>query len=125
VPKRLGAVLFALVLVAAGCGDDDDDAGAGDAPENGGGGGSETVSVSIADFAFDPDETEVPAGSEVTFEITNDDSVPHTYTSDDLDLDIEVDPGDSAEETVEVGEAGEFEVRCRIHPTMSATITAT
>jgi plastocyanin len=88
------------------------------------GAGGETVT--LADFAFDPAELTVTVGTEVTFQ--NDDSAPHTAThgtdgqaADDAEFDLDVPAGESASHTFE--EAGTYEVTCRIHPSMSMTIT--
>ena len=77
-------------------------------------------SVEIADFAFSPAELTVPAGTTVTW--TNNDSAPHTVTSDDGAFDSgRLDEGDTFEFTFE--EAGTFAYHCDFHPNMTATIT--
>ena len=129
--------VLALTLAAAACGDDDDD----DSGDDGGSeatpteaasdGGDEpeaqTVAVVIADFAFAPAEFSVVAGAEVTFDVTNDDDVTHTFTvysdeefSEPTETDIEVSGASVA--TAEAGngeafEAGEYYFRCELHPT--------
>jgi plastocyanin len=88
------APLAVLPLALAACGDDDDDDGGETAAQTpteeattetttdeaagggGGGGGGETVDVSLVDFAIDPPNPTVAAGT-VTFAVTNDGQAPH------------------------------------------------
>ena len=115
--RRAILVLLLVTLPAAACGDDDDPAAPDDdqaAPP--------TVEVSAADLTFTPDEVTVPAGGEVTVTFENADDVPHTMTSEDLGLDIEADPGDSAEGTFTVPGSGAIEFHCEIHPNMTGQI---
>jgi len=125
--KALAAV--ACLLALAACGDDDADdttAPADDAPAaEAEGGAGDVLPVTAADFRFDPDALEAPAGTAVTIELTNDDGVAHTFTIADLDVDIAANPGQSASAEVTVDEAGEHEWVCRIHPSMSGTLTVT
>ncbi|HUF53704.1 MAG TPA: cupredoxin domain-containing protein [Dehalococcoidia bacterium] len=149
--------LAALTVFALACGDDDDDdtgddangdvsttAPAGDATdapadaatedaeptdEGEGDNGAESVAVLIADFAFDPSEFTVPAGS-ITFDVTNEDSVAHTFTvytdeafSEATDVNVSVRGGSSGSGEGEF-EAGEYYFRCEFHPDMQGTFTA-
>ena len=124
--KRFAAILLLLPLVALGCGgdDDEDDAASGSASEatadegEGGGGG---LAVTAADFAFDPAELEATAG-DVTIDFTNEDDTDHTFTIEDLDVDIAAGGGESASGDATL-EAGEYEFVCRIHPAMQGTLT--
>lgn len=75
--------------------------------------------VSIANFAFDPAELEVPAGTEVTW--TNRDQAPHTVTADGGAFDSgSLEPGDSFSVSVEGN--GPVTYACTIHPEMTGTI---
>jgi plastocyanin len=75
--------------------------------------------VSIANFAFDPAELEVPAGTEVTR--TNDDQAPHTVTADGGGFDSgTLEPGDTFSVAVEGN--GPVTYACAIHPEMTGTI---
>jgi len=141
-----GALLAALAFTA--CGDDDDDTSgdqtaaattaAADADDEtpaattaGSGGNDQTppvagggasIDVLTQNFAFDPAEITVPAGEPVTFNFTNADSVPHTFT---LYLDEEfteaIDGGSATESNPKITVAfvapGEYYFRCEIHPT--------
>lgn len=122
--------MLALGLALAGCGDDDeegsaDGAGTEDtaadtegpestepAPAEGG--------IVMAGFAFEPAELTVAAGA--TIPITNDDDAPHTFTSDDGGFDVEVGGGDSGEATAP-SEPGTYDFLCRLHPSMTGTLT--
>lgn len=123
--KRLAAILLLLPLVALGCGGDDDpDAAASGsasepAEEEAGGGGG--LAVTAADFAFDPTELEAAAG-DVTIDFTNGDDADHTFTIEELDVDIAAGGGESAAGDATL-EEGEYEFVCRIHPAMQGTLT--
>lgn len=124
--KALGVVMVAMLAVGfAACGDDDDDDGGdgGAAPESGDGAATGTVTVTAVGFAFDPATAEAAAG-DVSFEIANEDDAAHTFTIDDADIDIKLDPkgSGSGEATLE---AGTYEWRCTIHPSMTGTLTVT
>lgn len=113
-----GVIVVMLGFGLAACGDDDDDSPAVESE----GGGGDGVAVTTSGLAFDPTEISVTAG-EVTFDITNEDDAPHTFTVDDASLKIEVDSGGSASGSATF-EAGEYDFRCEIHPAMTGTITA-
>jgi plastocyanin len=113
-------VIIGFGLVA--CGDDDDDSGtvassdSGETHEN-------TVTVKASGTAFDPTTAEATAG-EVYFEVTNEDNTKHTFTIDDADVDIALDPKGSGEAEADL-EAGEYEWHCTIHSSMTGTLTVT
>ncbi len=78
-----------------------------------------TAEVTIVDFAFDPPELRVAAGTTVTW--TNRDGVPHTATAGDGSFDTgTIDGGASGEATFDT--AGSFSYACAFHPTMTGTI---
>lgn len=75
--------------------------------------------VEIKDFTFAPDTLEVPVGTTVTW--TNNDSVPHTATSDEgLFQSGKISAGDGFSFTFE--EAGTFGYFCEYHTGMKGTI---
>jgi plastocyanin len=145
----LAAVSFGLIA----CGDDDDAAGdqtpaATTAAADGGdetsaatspgagndntpaAGGGNSVDVKTEDFAFHPDEITVPAGEPITFNFTNADSSPHTFT---LYVDEEftqaIDGGSATESAPQITVAfvapGEYYFRCKVHPSqMQGELTA-
>jgi plastocyanin len=82
-------------------------------------GGASADAVSIANFAFDPAELQVAAGTEVTW--TNDDQAPHTVTADGGEFDSgTLEPGDTFSVAVEGN--GPVMYACMIHPDMTGTI---
>lgn len=96
--------------------DDSDDAD--DADDSASAAGDEAIA--IQDFAFDPDDLTIPVGTTVTW--TNNDGAPHTVTADDGSFDSgNLGQGDTFTFTFE--EAGTFTYICKIHPSMTATIT--
>lgn len=78
-------------------------------------------SVFISGFAFNPDSRTVPVGTTITWR--NDDSAPHTVTSDS--------GNELASPTLNRGQtythtfnsAGVYSYHCTLHPTMRGTIT--
>lgn len=81
------------------------------------------ASVTIVDFAFDPQEVEVAAGSTATW--VNDDGVAHTVTagspgSPTGEFDEPVDAGATVE--VSFDEAGTVDYFCAIHPAMTGQV---
>jgi plastocyanin len=80
-------------------------------------GGSATVT--IVDFAFDPPEIEVAAGTSVSW--INEDTAPHTATADDGTFDTgRLDEG--AEGSVTFDEPGAYAYHCDFHPDMVGTV---
>lgn len=150
---RLVLVFFAAAVLTLGvvaCGDDDDDGGNGGQPTQEAtrtpaaatspgsagndntpppGGSSTSVEVTTENFAFNPSEITVPAGEPITFNFTNADTAPHTFT---LYLDegfTQAIPGGSAsadtpEITVSFVDPGQYFFRCEIHNQMQGELTA-
>ena len=83
-------------------------------------GGDEAAgTVAIQNFAFDPAELEVAAGTEVTW--TNRDQAPHTVTAAGGAFDSgTIEPGDAFIVAVEGN--GPVTYTCMIHPEMTGTI---
>ena len=109
--KRV-AVIAALVLL----------------PACGGGGGprecevsSESGHVQLEDFAFRPSCLQASPDATITLENTGD--APHTFTVERTEVDVEVDPGRSAEARLSGAEPGTYAVTCTLHPQMEATLT--
>lgn len=84
-------------------------------------GATEDATVTASNFAFSPSELSIDAGTDITF--TNDDTTAHTFTVDDTDVDVEVQPGESA--SVPTGEldSGDYSFHCRFHSQMTGTLT--
>jgi plastocyanin len=134
------AVLAALSLLAAACGDDDDDDVASTGSGSGSGSGSEaegsgeapvqlegevsdhgteeagdTLELELDDFYFGPTFVQAQPGAAVTVTLTNEGDAPHTFTIDDLDIDEEVEPGDSRDVEVTLPDEGATRFYCRFH----------
>jgi plastocyanin len=78
------------------------------------------VAVAIADRSYDPDPVQARVGEAIQW--TNEDSVPHTATLDDVDCGT--DQLMRGEQGVLVfTEAGTYPYHCRIHSSMHGTIT--
>ena len=87
--------------------------------------GGETVTIDIANFAYEPAEIVIAAGTEVVF--TNSDSAPHTVTAgtdaepmpDAFDSGL-LQQGDTFSFVFD--EPGEFAYFCDRHPPMTGTV---
>ena len=139
--RRLAVTSAAIAIVLAACGSSDDSSGSSDttAAAAGGGiyGGDEPAAttaaggaapatgdgaVAIKDFAFDPGDASVAAGTAVTW--TNEDGAAHRIKSDDDSFNSEdLGQGDTFEHTFDA--AGTFDYVCGIHPSMTGSITVT
>ena len=127
--KRLVPLLLVPLLALAACGDDDGDDGAttedtasqGDAAREGSTGG---VAVNAAGFRFAPSAIEATAGAPTTIDLTNEDDTDHTLTIEELGVDIAAGGGESASGDF-TADAGEYDFVCRIHPSMTGTLTVT
>lgn len=81
-----------------------------------------TEAVTIKGFAFDPTSVTVKVGASVTW--TNEDSAPHTITSDKGDWDSgRLVQGGTY--THKFDQAGTYAYKCTIHPTMQGTVVVT
>jgi plastocyanin len=75
-----------------------------------------TVQEDLDDKYFTPTFIKAKAGEKITFKVTNEGSLPHTFTSDELSVDKQVDPGKSVKFTVKVpGTGAVFQFHCAFH----------
>lgn len=131
----LAVVSFGLIPIA--CGGDDDDEGA----------AATRIEATMEDFHFTPVEWTVPAGEEITIELTNDGSVGHEWvilqqgvtiaeesdlpdTEEELLADFvywedEVEPGETKTVTFTAPEAGTYQVICAVEGHFTAGMTGT
>lgn len=73
-----------------------------------------STQVAMDEFAFQPDTMQVAAGEPTRIVLHNSDHVLHTFTIDDLDVDVTVTPG--SEGFVELtAEPGTYRIYCRPH----------
>ena len=107
------AVMTALLgLVACGSGSDD--------PVTGGEAEPDPITPRIieivaSEFAFDPAELTLQPGEVITLRLRNDGEDVHSLTIRDLDVSIQVQPGETAEQTFTVAaEGADFKFFCSI-----------
>jgi len=109
----LSIIVLGSIVILAAC------STTGNAPSSA---GSPDVQVKIINFSYDPANLSVASGTTVTW--TNEDSVPHTVTSDDGVWDSgAIAPGGTFTYTFE--QAGTFAYHCTIHPNMEASVEVT
>ena len=114
---------LALIGVAA-CGDDDssdgaDTTAAADAATNAPAAGA--IEVQAIDYAFDRASIGAQAGSTVEIAFSNEGLANHTFTVDEIEVDLELSGGESG--TLQFTFPDEdFEFYCRIHPQMRGTL---
>ncbi len=121
--KFFGALLalvfvFALVILIQGC---SKNSGNPYPAPGGGGGGGGANSISIVDFAFQPNALTVDSGMTVTW-TNNSVYTTHTVTSNTGLFDATLSPGATFKFTFNM--KGSFGFHCKIHPTMTGTITS-
>ena len=68
-------------------------------------------------YEFDPARLTFNVGQEVTFAVSSETEY-HTFTVDELDLDVEMDPGETKIFTFTFSEAGTYELICIPHETL-------
>lgn len=75
--------------------------------------------ITIQSFAFSPNTLNVSAGQTIT--VINNDSAPHTVTSDDGKFDVQnLDPGKTG--SFVAPPAGTYTYHCNIHRSMTGTL---
>ncbi|MEX1008388.1 MAG: cupredoxin domain-containing protein [Acidimicrobiia bacterium] len=79
---------------------------------------SATLEEKLGDKYFNPTFIKAKAGEKITFQVKNKGSLPHTFTSDDLSIDKQINPGKSTKFTVTVPSDGAvFQFHCQYHET--------
>ena len=112
--RRFVALLAVALLGAAACGDSSDDQ---DPPPRGDDGAAASATVRATDFAFDPTTIEVDAGEEAEVTFVNAGNVAHTFTAEELDVDVEAATGEEVNATFTApDEDATIEFVCRFHP---------
>jgi plastocyanin len=104
------AAVTALLL--AGCGSGDDESSGGDA-----GGGGQTIEIVETEFKLDPSTVTVDAPGTYTLHVANEGGAVHALEIEGQGLEEEtedIDPGGSADLTVEITEPGGYELYCPI-----------
>ena len=124
--RAFGGFVLAVILTLAAC------SGAATPPPgaaspsagspSGGSGASGGSAVTIKGFAFDPATTTVPIGTTIRW--TNMDSTNHTVTFDDGSVTSDSLATNATFDRT-FSTAGTFTYHCKIHPTMTGTVTVT
>ena len=79
---------------------------------------SAKLAMELDDKYFAPTFIKAKAGEKITLEMENEGNLPHTFTSDGLAVDQQVDPGKSAKLTFTVPSDGQvFQFHCTFHET--------
>ena len=102
---------IALVPFLAACGGDDEEANGEPAVA------SQTIEISGTEYQFDPSTVSVDGPGTYTFRLVNDGEEPHALEIEGTGIEEETDtigPGESAEVTVELTEAGDYEMYCPV-----------
>ena len=118
-----GIALVTTALGVAGCGDDDESTSASTSSTtestdtSASGGGGEATDVSLTEFAIDPQDPTVTAGT-VTFNVSNDGEAVHNLEVEgpngEAELDADLEPGDSGTLEVDLSESGTYEWYCPV-----------
>lgn len=117
-PKALFGLIASLTLVLAACGGGTESSSE---PADDGGDTGETVSLSGGRFS--PSSLTIPVGTTVTFTDTTGHTVTEGSNGEAVDDPIVDEEGGADPIVVSFEEAGTFDMTCRIHPSMSMTIT--
>jgi plastocyanin len=107
----LAVFLLAPALAACGSGDDEGEEAAG------GGGNSTTIEIVGTEFALEPAMVELDAPGTYTFVFRNEGGTVHALEVDGHGVEEETEEigaGETAELTVELAEAGEYELYCPV-----------
>jgi plastocyanin len=72
------------------------------------------LEVVTTEFAFEPADITIPAGSDTTITLVNRGIVEHDFTVDELGVKIHADIGKTASGTIAAPAAGTYEVYCSI-----------
>jgi plastocyanin len=112
--------LLVLVMVAASCGGDEggtitlggenaNDHGTEDVS------GESSIEFELDDFYFEPTLLQGEAGQTLTLEAFNEGDEAHTFTSDELGVDEELQPGGETSIEVTFPDSGQVVFICRFH----------
>ena len=116
-------VLATTLLLVSACGSEPEPSGGSDGGGGDGTGGGDATEVVASDFTFDPGKLTLEPGAKVELTLTNEDSTTHSFTSDDLGVDIEAAGGASASTSFTAPNSGTAEFHCTFHTQMTGKIT--
>jgi plastocyanin len=106
------SLVASLLLVVPACGSEEQ-----------AGGDSNTIEIAAQDFAFSTVEIEADPSEEVSIEFDNGDGTTHTFTIDEVGLDLEAPGGETVTGTFDAPDGDATLVfYCRFHPQMKGTV---
>lgn len=73
----------------------------------------QVVTVTSADIFFEPHTVTIASDTEQRFRLPNEGAAPHNFSIDELEIDVDLDPGES-QETVINAPVGEYEFYCNV-----------
>jgi plastocyanin len=97
------AALAGLLAVASACGGTEADAAS----------ASDEIKTGPG-LIFSPDRLSIERDSDVRLTLSNPDPLVHTFTIDELDIDVELAPGEESEITLRVANSGQYQYYCAI-----------
>jgi plastocyanin len=101
----MALVLVAIAATGIACGSEDT------------GGTSGEIEVVATDLQFDTNELEIEPGSSAEVTLTNDGEAEHSFSVEELDLEVEAEGGETATGTLEApDEDVTYEFFCEYHP---------
>jgi plastocyanin len=115
------AVACVSALFGAACGGGDQE-NLGDVPKPDEAAGN-AVEVTAENFAFSPTSLPVEAGVRTQLTFTNNDGTQHSFTAEDVGVDLVVDGGSSDNVAFTAPDSGGVEFQCKFHESMTGTIT--
>jgi uncharacterized cupredoxin-like copper-binding protein len=74
---------------------------------------SDQFTVESHDIFFTPTEIEIPSDTEITILLPNLGAAPHNFSIDELDISVDIAPGETKEVTINAPE-GEYEYYCNV-----------
>ena len=118
--RSLLTLVAAVLLLAGACGGGDE------GPDAGGNGDmsmAEPVPVTItaSNFKFQPETFDGHSTHTVDLTFVNEDDVKHSFTIDELDVNVEAVGGQEATASFTPEEAGTYDYYCTYHPDMTGT----
>ena len=118
--RRALALGLVGVAVLAGCGNGGSGGNAVSTTTTQGNAGEESGTVVLKGVKFNPDTVSIKAGETVTWE-WDDGKIPHDVSGEGFKSEIQ--ESGTFEHTFD--EAGTFEYKCTVHPTMTGTVEVT
>jgi plastocyanin len=105
------ALVASTAFLLAGCGSGGDEGSGGNA------GGGQTIEITETDFKLDPSMVTIDGPGTYTFHVENEGETVHALEIEGQGLEEEtddIDPGSSADLTVDISEPGEYELYCPV-----------